>query len=82
MLAEVKKQAPSIFALAGPPCLSGTCPEGKLSCGKMDEMRRLTAVTKRKRLSMTYVFKGLDAAENRLKPIVNEQTEKNNRKDG
>lgn len=40
MLSEVKKQAPSIFALAGPPCLSGTCPEGKMSCGKMNEMRR------------------------------------------
>ena len=41
MLAEVKKQAPSIFRHAGPPCITGSCPEGKMSCGKTVEMRKL-----------------------------------------
>lgn len=40
MLALVKEQAPHLFALAGPPCLTGPCPEGKMSCGKMLEVRR------------------------------------------
>lgn len=39
MLIEVKKVAPVIFEKAGPPCLNGKCPEGKMSCGKMLEMR-------------------------------------------
>lgn len=34
MLKEVKAVAPNIFANAGPPCVSGPCPEGELSCGK------------------------------------------------
>ncbi len=33
MLKEVKKIAPLVFKNAGPPCLSGPCPEGELSCG-------------------------------------------------
>lgn len=33
MLKEVKKIAPLVFEDAGPPCLSGLCPEGELSCG-------------------------------------------------
>ena len=37
---SVKEQAPHLFALAGPPCLTGPCPEGKMSCGKMLEVRR------------------------------------------
>lgn len=34
MLKEVRKASPSIFKDAGPGCLRGKCPEGKLSCGK------------------------------------------------
>ena len=39
MLAEVRKVAPHIFANMGPSCLCGPCPEGKMSCGKMKEVR-------------------------------------------
>lgn len=31
--------APAIFAKAGPKCLFGACPEGKMTCGKMGEVR-------------------------------------------
>lgn len=40
MLALVRGVAPSLFVAGGPPCASGTCPEGKMSCGKMQEMRQ------------------------------------------
>lgn len=33
--------APNLFRNAGPACVSGRCPEGKMSCGKMQEMRVL-----------------------------------------
>lgn len=33
MLALVKPTAPYIFADAGAPCVRGTCPEGKMTCG-------------------------------------------------
>ncbi len=36
----VKQVAPTLFRLAGPPCVKGTCPEGKMSCGKMREMKQ------------------------------------------
>ncbi|HWQ51121.1 MAG TPA: FAD-dependent thymidylate synthase [Terriglobales bacterium] len=39
MLLEVKAVAPGLFAKAGPPCVRGDCPEGKMSCGKMAEKR-------------------------------------------
>lgn len=39
MLKEVKKVAPLIFAKAGPGCVKGKCPEGKMTCGKMEQMR-------------------------------------------
>lgn len=39
MLAEVKKVAPTIFKNAGPSCVSGPCPEGNMTCGKINEMR-------------------------------------------
>lgn len=32
-------KAPTIFAKAGPACCSGSCPEGKMTCGKCKEMR-------------------------------------------
>lgn len=40
MLRLVKEAAPHIFEKAGPPCLRGACPEGKMSCGKVSEVRR------------------------------------------
>ena len=39
MLREVRAVAPHIFQKAGPPCLRGACPEGKMSCGKMAQVR-------------------------------------------
>ncbi|MGN1412187.1 MAG: FAD-dependent thymidylate synthase [Oscillospiraceae bacterium] len=32
--------APTLFRNAGPSCLCGTCPEGKMSCGKCNEVRK------------------------------------------
>ena len=40
MLALVKEAAPTLFKLAGPSCLSGKCPEGAMSCGKILEKRK------------------------------------------
>ena len=34
MLKLLKEASPLIFSEAGPPCVRGPCPEGKLSCGK------------------------------------------------
>ena len=34
MLRQCKEVSPIIFANAGPPCVRGPCPEGKLTCGK------------------------------------------------
>lgn len=39
MLRLVKKEAPHLFAEAGPGCLSGPCREGKMSCGRAEEVR-------------------------------------------
>ncbi len=39
MLVLVKETAPHIFSKAGPGCLYGKCPEGRMSCGRMAEMR-------------------------------------------
>ncbi len=39
MLRLVKQIAPTLFRKAGPPCVAGPCPEGKMSCGKAAEMR-------------------------------------------
>lgn len=39
MLRLVKAVAPVIFKDAGPGCLKGPCPEGKMSCGKSHEVR-------------------------------------------
>ncbi len=36
----VKDIAPTIFKKAGPSCVAGPCPEGKMSCGKVAEMRK------------------------------------------
>ncbi|MEG0877339.1 MAG: FAD-dependent thymidylate synthase [Oscillospiraceae bacterium] len=39
MLILVKDAAPSLFCKSGPKCVSGACPEGKMSCGKSAQMR-------------------------------------------
>ena len=39
MLALVSKVAPELFKNAGPSCLRGGCSEGKMSCGKPNEVR-------------------------------------------
>ena len=39
MLKLVKKEAPNIFAFAGPGCVSGYCKEGRMSCGKSKEVK-------------------------------------------
>ena len=39
MLKLVKEVAPILFKNAGPRCLSGTCPEGSMTCGKIVEVR-------------------------------------------
>lgn len=39
MLIEVKRVAPTLFKYAGPACLEGICPEGKMTCGKMKEVQ-------------------------------------------
>lgn len=40
MLRLVKEAAPHLFSRSGPPCVSGPCPEGKMSCGRAAEIRR------------------------------------------
>ena len=40
MLRLCREVAPHLFAYAGPSCLSGRCPEGKMSCGRMREMQQ------------------------------------------
>lgn len=39
MLELVCKVAPNLFKNAGPSCLNGPCPEGKMSCGRAKEMK-------------------------------------------
>ena len=41
MLMLCREAAPIIFKNSGPSCLTGPCPEGKMSCGKMKEVREL-----------------------------------------
>ncbi len=43
MLRVCRREAPSIFANAGPGCLRSACPEGKRSCGKSKEIREFFA---------------------------------------
>ena len=38
MLRQVKQVSPHIFKDAGPGCVNDTCPEGKMTCGKMKEV--------------------------------------------
>ncbi|WP_322172612.1 FAD-dependent thymidylate synthase [Acutalibacter caecimuris] len=39
MLRLVRETAPHLFRQAGPPCLRGECPEGKMSCGQATAVR-------------------------------------------
>ncbi|GFP77892.1 FAD-dependent thymidylate synthase [Clostridium fungisolvens] len=39
MLEEVKQVCPTLFKKAGPNCVKGACPEGKMTCGKIVEVR-------------------------------------------
>lgn len=39
MLRLVFAVAPALFAQAGPACVAGTCSEGKMTCGKMQQVR-------------------------------------------
>ena len=39
MLRLVKEVSPTLFRNSGPRCVSGPCPEGKMTCGKMLEVR-------------------------------------------
>jgi thymidylate synthase (FAD) len=39
MLRQAREVAPVLFKYAGPGCLKGICPEGKMSCGKISEVR-------------------------------------------
>ena len=39
MLRLVCGVAPELFVSAGPACVRGACPEGKMSCGKAAEMK-------------------------------------------
>lgn len=39
MLAEVKKVAPILFKKSGPNCVKGHCPEGKMTCGNIADVR-------------------------------------------
>lgn len=40
MLAIARENAPLLFEKAGPGCLRGRCPEGRMSCGEAAEVRR------------------------------------------
>lgn len=39
MLRQLKGIAPVLFRHAGPGCIAGPCPEGSMSCGRLQEMR-------------------------------------------
>ena len=39
MLELAMQAAPAIFRKAGPSCIAGACPEGKMTCGRMAEVR-------------------------------------------
>ncbi len=41
MLKQARKVAPVLFKYSGPSCVRGICPEGKMTCGKIEEVRRM-----------------------------------------
>lgn len=46
MLRLCVEVAPTLFCKAGPPCVSGACPEGKMTCGRAAGMREKYAAIK------------------------------------
>ncbi|MBR1724300.1 MAG: FAD-dependent thymidylate synthase [Ruminococcus sp.] len=50
MLKQAYAAAPHLFRNAGPSCVSGACPEGKMSCGRAAEMRELFSQIKQQAL--------------------------------
>ena len=38
-ITKVLEVAPNLFKNAGPSCVAGGCPEGKMTCGKIKEVR-------------------------------------------
>ena len=40
MLKLVREKSPTLFKYAGPSCLTKPCPEGKMTCGKINEVRK------------------------------------------
>lgn len=47
MLRLAAAAAPALFSRSGPPCVSGACPEGAMSCGRAAEMQQKYAALKR-----------------------------------
>jgi thymidylate synthase (FAD) len=47
MLEQARKVAPTIFAKSGPACLYAGCPEGKMTCGKIEDVRKKYGVAKK-----------------------------------
>lgn len=39
MLKQVQDVAPILFKYSGPSCVNGPCPEGKMTCGKAEDIR-------------------------------------------
>jgi thymidylate synthase (FAD) len=46
MLGLVKGIAPTIFGRSGPGCLYTACPEGKMTCGKIEDVRKKYGIRK------------------------------------
>jgi thymidylate synthase (FAD) len=40
MLNQAKAAAPTLFKYSGPGCVNSSCPEGKMTCGKLVEVRK------------------------------------------
>ena len=49
MLRLVLEVAPNLFKNSGPSCIAGTCTEGKMSCGKKNEVRERFNLLKEKK---------------------------------
>ena len=63
MLRLAKEKALVLFQYAGPPCLAGKCPEGKMSCGNMKVARRFLGTTEGEQPSASLiVIEGLDGS--------------------
>ena len=41
MVKICKEIYPTLFKNAGPSCVNGPCPEGKMTCGKIKEVREI-----------------------------------------